>query len=94
MKLVIAILESENVNKVVRALMEEDIRATKLSSTGGFLKSGNTTLLIGVKKEDKDKVVEIIKANTGRKKVNSHHGDVEVGGANLFIIDMDKYLRI
>lgn len=95
MKLIIAIIEKDYVSSVIEGLMKKDIRATRLSSTGGFLKSGNTTLLIGVDEAEKDKAVEIIKKNCGHKKVQSEEkGNVEVGGATLFILDMDKYVRI
>lgn len=95
MKLIIAIIEKEYVSDVIEGLMKEKIRATRLASTGGFLKSGNTTLLMGVEEEDKDKAVAIIEKNCGHKHVVSEEkGDVEVGGATLFILDMDKYLRI
>lgn len=95
MKLIIAIVENDHIHKVVEGLNKEKMRATKLSSTGGFLKAGNTTLLIGVKEEEKDKAVEVISRNCGSKKVSlEEKGEVEVGGATLFIMDMDKYLRI
>lgn len=95
MKLIIAIVEKEYVSGVIEGLMKKKIRATRLASTGGFLKSGNTTLLIGVDEEDKDIAVKIIEENCGHKQVKSEEkGDVEVGGATLFILDMDKYLRI
>ena len=51
MKLIIAIIQDQYITKVIRALMENKIRTTRLSSTGGFLKSGNTTLLIGAEEK-------------------------------------------
>ncbi len=51
MKLVIAIIQDEYISKVVRVLMENKIRTTKLASTGGFLKAGSTTLFIGIDKD-------------------------------------------
>ena len=68
MKLIIAVVQDEFSTKVVKALMENKYRATKLSSTGGFLKSGNTTLLIGVKDDEVDKVIDIIEKNVKIKK--------------------------
>lgn len=96
MKLIIAIIQDEYINKVVEDLMDNDIRTTKLSSTGGFLKSGNTTLLIGSEEEEVDGIVDIIRTHCGGegKRVKSKDGQVKVGGANLFIIAMDRYLRI
>lgn len=94
MKLIIAIIQDEYINKVVKALMLEKIRATKLSSTGGFLKSGNTTLLIGVEEAQVDEVVQLIKGQCKAKKVKEGEKEVTVGGANLFIMDINKHVKI
>lgn len=94
MKLIIAIIQDEYINKVGKALMSERIRTTKLSSTGGFLKSGNTTLLIGVENEQVDEVVELIKKECKSTKVKNDDKEITVGGANLFIMDIDKHLKI
>lgn len=94
MKLIIAIIQDQYINKVIRALMENKIRTTRLSSTGGFLKSGNTTLLIGTEEENIPKIVEIIEEECKSTKVKEGNNEVTVGGANLFIIDVDKHLKI
>ena len=61
MKLVIAVVHDEDSHKLMEALTCKGFMATKLASTGGFLKTGNTTLLIGVPKEQVPSVTEIIK---------------------------------
>lgn len=94
MKLIIAIVQDEYANKVIRGLMEEKIRTTKLSSSGGFLKSGNTTLLIGAKEEDIDKIVDIIKARCKSTRVKEGKEEITVGGANMFIVDIDEQVKI
>lgn len=94
MKLILAIVQDQFVNKVSRALMNQKIRVTRLSSSGGFLNSGNTTLLIGSEEEDIDQVIELIKENCKTLKVTSGGQEVSVGGANIFIIDMNKHLRV
>ncbi|MBP3652308.1 MAG: cyclic-di-AMP receptor, partial [Clostridia bacterium] len=53
MKLIIAIVQDEDASRLVSKLMAEGFGATKLATTGGFLRSGNTTLLTGV---DDDKL--------------------------------------
>lgn len=93
MKLLIAIIEQDYVKDVTHGLMDNKIRATKLASSGGFLKSGNTTLLIGVEEENLDKALEIIRENTEPKDVELEGEKVKVN-ANIFVLDMDKYLRI
>ncbi|HAE91416.1 cyclic-di-AMP receptor [Tissierella praeacuta] len=94
MKLIIAIIQDEYITKVIRTLMENKIRTTKLSSTGGFLKSGNTTLFIGVEDNKVDEVVELIRKECSSKKVKSGNDEITVGGANLFVMDIDKYMKI
>ena len=46
-KLVIAVVQNDDADNVVDALLDQDFRATRLASTGGFLRRGNTTLLVG-----------------------------------------------
>lgn len=94
MKLIISIVQDQDVSKVVKILMENNHRVTKLASTGGFLKSGNTTLLIGVEDEKIDEVVETIEELCRGRKVENGNEDVEVGGATIFVIDIDEFKRI
>ena len=60
MKLIVAIVQDQDVNALMDALTEKKYRVTKLSSTGGFLKSGNTTLLIGVENDKVNEVKELV----------------------------------
>ena len=62
MKLIIAIVQDKDSSKLSNALVEADIRATKLSTTGGFLRAGNTTFLIGV---EEDKIETVIIKSVG-----------------------------
>lgn len=94
MKLMIAIIQDEYINKVSRVLMSEKVQATKLSSTGGFLKAGNTTLLIGCQDEQVDQVVELIKSQCGSNNIKEGDMEITVGGANIFILDIDDYKRM
>ncbi len=94
MKLIIAIIQDQYITKVIRALMENKIRTTRLSSTGGFLKSGNTTLLIGAEEKDIENIVEIIKGQCKSTKVIEGNNEVTVGGAHLFIVDVNEHLKL
>ncbi|NLV76926.1 MAG: hypothetical protein GX023_08095 [Tissierellia bacterium] len=94
MKLIIAIVQDEFSNKVIKALMNNKYRTTKLSSTGGFLKSGNTTLLIGVEDGEVDKVIDIIEKECKDTKVMKGQDEVTVGGANLFVLDMEDFRKL
>ncbi|MGO1468505.1 MAG: cyclic-di-AMP receptor [Tissierella sp.] len=94
MKLIIAIIQDEYVNKVIRTLMDNKIRTTRLSSTGGFLKSGNTTLLIGTEEEEIDHITELIGEQTKIKKIKEGKEEIIVGGANLFVVDIHDHIRL
>ena len=61
MKLIIAIAHERDKHKLGDALLENGLTFTKLGSTGGFLRQGNVTVLIGVEDEDVERVLEVIK---------------------------------
>ena len=67
MKLVYAIVRNDNEDDVIAELTQNHFSITKLSTTGGFLKKGNTTLLIGTEDDQVDKVISIIKKECGKR---------------------------
>ena len=109
MKLVLAIVQDDDALDLIEELNDKGFRVTKLATTGGFLKSGNTTLMIGVEIDKVDIVINIIEEVCKRRKqvVSTQPGlsgesgmympfplDVEVGGATVFVIDVDKFVKI
>ena len=109
MKLLLAIVQDADVNFLMDALTESGYRVTRLSTTGGFLKKGNTTLLIGVEAEKLDEVLAVIEKNCKRRNTtttiinpsaesslltNTVPVDITVGGATIFILDVDQYIRL
>ncbi|RCK09572.1 hypothetical protein DT075_39610 [Bacillus licheniformis] len=56
MKLIIAVVQDQDSNRLLKALTDHNFRVTKLASTGGFLKSGNTTFMLGVDDIRVDKI--------------------------------------
>lgn len=110
MKLVIAIVEDEDSIDLIDVLTEGEYRVTKLATTGGFLKSGNTTLMVGVEEEKVKGVIDIIKDVCKKRKeilaapttLNGGEGayiqqypiHVSVGGATVFVIDIDQFIKI
>ncbi|NLY53249.1 MAG: hypothetical protein GX060_01270 [Firmicutes bacterium] len=110
MKLIVAVVQDKDSVRLVEALVEKGYRSTKLASTGGFLKSGNTTLLIGVEEKHVQRVVDIIKdichsreqlitpmAPVGSNSVESYVPypiEVLVGGATVFVLDVEKFVRV
>lgn len=94
MKLLIATIQDQYVNRVSRALIKEKIRSTKLSSSGGFLRAGNTTLLIGTKEENIPNIVKIIEDESRSTKVKEGDKEVTVGAANIFVIDVGDHIKL
>lgn len=108
MKLVITIVQDDDALDLVDELNEKGYMVTKLATTGGFLKSGNTTLLIGVEAVKVENVVEIIKNNCEKRKgvmqlpeampeptavYIPYPVEVEIGGATVFVVDVDKFFK-
>lgn len=94
MKLIIAIVNDEHSVNVIKSLTDNKYRTTKLSSTGGFLKSGNTTLLIGVEDEQVDHVIDIVKEACNIEDISKRKDGVTVGKANIFVLNMDGNHKI
>lgn len=90
MKLIVCICQNKYVNSITSSLSQQGFRSTKLASSGGFLKKGNTTLLIGINSEQKEKVIELIEqaCNTEDQKRNStSRKDQQQHRVTLFVID-------
>lgn len=108
MKLVVAIVQDQDAGSLIVDLTEQEFRVTKLASTGGFLKAGNTTLLIGVDDEQVEDVIRIVEENCKTREITTSlltvtmPGDtyipypleVKVGGATLFILDVEQHIKI
>ena len=62
-RLVVAVLSNDDANTVQAALVEDDFRVTRINTTGGFLRRGNVTLLVGVAEREVDAVIDHIRAN-------------------------------
>ena len=109
MKLIVAIVQDEDAGRVVSALMDKGFGVTKLATTGGFLRAGNTTLISGVEDEKLDEALAIIeKICKSRKQIATAPSpisgstgvyvpypiEVMVGGATIFVLDVDKFVKI
>lgn len=108
MKLVIAIVQDKDSTLLANALVENNIRSTKLASSGGFLKSGNTTFLMGVDDEVVDNVLKVIDENCSKREeiimqqslmsvgldnILAQPLNVVVGGATVFVLPIDQFLQ-
>lgn len=105
MKLIIAVVQDKDSNRLSQALVKKNIGATKLASTGGFLKAGNTTFLIGIDDEKVDDVLDVIRDScrsreqlispaspmSGNTDYVSYPVEVQIGGATVFILTVDRF---
>ncbi len=85
MKLIITIIPDNVCDTVSLALTERKFRVTQIASTGGFLRKGNSTLLVGVDDEQLDEATAVIKQTVD----NSNNKQKGV----LFVVKVDKFIH-
>jgi len=109
LKLVVAIVHNEDAGGLVASLLEKEFRATRLNSSGGFLRQSNATVLIGVEDAQVDDVLAIVRTNcVSRTQVVNpmppimepgeffmpYPVEVEIGGATVFVLPVDRFDRL
>ncbi len=109
MKLVIAVVQGKDAENLMAALRTAGYRATQINSAGGFLREQNVTVFVGVEDAQVPDVLRIIKANcyTRTQYVNPllpivesgefyvpNPIEVQVGGANVFVLPVERYERL
>ena len=102
MKLVYAIVQNDDSKRLLRELTNHRISVTRISSTGGFLHNGNSTLMIGV-----EETLDIIKEKSSTRKeymvvpsavpgyIDNSPAPVQVtmGGATVFVVDVEQFYK-
>jgi uncharacterized protein YaaQ len=110
MKMVIAVVQGKDAGVVSNKLVAKRFGVTRINTSGGFLRESNATLLIGVEDEQVEEVLQIIRTNCKTRSryinpmpsMNEPGGElfmpqpveVQVGGATVFVLAVDKYLRL
>ncbi len=106
MKIIFAIINNEDINKIIDILNSKEHSVTKLCSTGGFLRSGNSTLVIGIDDNEVESVIEILRDNSKKRtksvQLPNPAGTVSppltkkinVGGATIFVVSVDQYKKV
>ncbi len=107
MKLIIAIVSRDDAGPVTRALTRAGFGSTRLATTGGFLRAENGTVLVGVDEERVQDAVEVIKAEAHARQQTVPAGlglgydyyptapvEVTVGGATIFVVDIERFERV
>jgi uncharacterized protein YaaQ len=87
MKLVLAIIRSIDAGPVIDALVTPGYRVTRIASTGGFLRRGNVTLLVGVEDEQVDDIIDIFRESCSPP-------DPGQSRATFFVVDAPHFEQI
>jgi len=106
MKLIVSILHRDDADQLLSALQQAGFQSTKISTTGGFLREGNSTILVGVEEDRLEQALTTIKENchVRTEYVNPlppvmepgelyvpRPVEVQVGGATVFVLDVDRW---
>ncbi len=103
MKLLIAIVDKADAPQVTGALTKEGFSSTMTSGTGGFLNVENAIIFSGVENRCVGGVLDIIARNTHSRESSAPQGvefgftlpeKVRVGGASVFILDVDRFIKL
>ena len=107
MKMVLAIINYDDAQDVINSLMKAGFSITKLATTGGFLKAGNVTILIGLEDSRLDEAMDIIRKYSNTRKqiipttanlgVGFHPAmpvEVTVGGATVFVLNVEQFEKL
>jgi uncharacterized protein YaaQ len=108
MKLIVATIQDQDAEAVVEALNKQGFRVTRIGTTGGFLGQGNTTLLAGVDEEKVEAAVDVFKQTSHRRRrympmatgaapdgvALYNYIEVEVGGATIFILNVEHFEQV
>ena len=88
MKLILAILAADAVEPVSRALVDAQFSVTQISSMGGFLRRGSTTLVIGVEEAQVQKALGVV------RDVCNPLSKAEGHAATIFVLNANQFVQI
>ena len=107
MKMITAIVNKKDAGEVCDALSEGKYAFTRMATTGGFLKAGNVTLLIGTDDEKVDDALQIIRkhcakrmepmpavVNAGVPAFGYYKAEIPVGGATVFVSPVERFEKM
>ena len=106
MKLIFAIVNNDDSANVATNLTADGFSVTKLATTGGFLKAGNTTFIVGTDDDKVDQVLAIIEKHSKKRtqvvpannafaggKLTASAVEVAIGGATVFVLDVAQFFK-
>ena len=87
-RLIIALLRDADGEEVLKSLLDAAYRVTRIASTGGFMRRGNSTLLIGVEKEQVEAAIKIIREHSAPAI------DPGLKRATIFVLKVDQFEQL
>ncbi len=87
MKLIIAIVNDVDAGAVIEQLVSNQYRVTRVASTGGFLRRGNVTLLIGVEDQQVQPAIDVLRETCSLAEPGQHR-------ATIFVVDAPHFEQI
>ena len=97
MKFTLTIVRNDDANKVVDALVAHGFYVTRMASSGGFLRAGNTVLLSGVEDDRVDEMLEVVRAHSHIRvhPPSSPNAEAtEVSRAVVFVLGMERLEKL
>ncbi len=107
MKLILAIVSNDDASSVTASLTKENFSVTRLATTGGFLRAGNTTIIVGTDDDKVESCIEIIGNESKRRteivpstasydigRYASFPVEVQIGGATIFVMDVEQFHKL
>jgi uncharacterized protein YaaQ len=107
-KLVICVVHNRDKGKITDELLKAGFKFTIIGSTGGFLREGNSTFLIGVAEDELQRLLDLVAANSQAREQLLNVGQFEsgvpgafipnpvkvpVGGAVVFVLNVEQFER-
>lgn len=87
MKLILAVVRDIDTESILNTLLPKGFRVTRLASTGGFLRRGSTTLMIGVDEGQEAEVITFLKGAVGKPDPEQHR-------LTIFVLNATSYEQI
>ena len=108
MKLIIAVIQAYDSDRLLHAVTSAGLRATKIVSTGGFLRMANATILMGVDDARVQECLQIVREHCEPRVESAIDPgeqefiewfpigvqDVTVGGAVVFIVPVGEFRQM
>ena len=108
-KMCILVVSDSDANQLMKEMVAAGFSATKIGSTGGFLRRGSVTILSGVAAERLDPLLDIVREVCHARKefvpvqtlpflgdggFTAEPVEVRVGGAIVFVLEISRFERL